>query len=191
MVKKIAEKFLTNWKLSDSKPVVVEKYDKVAVKNGIDDLMKSVFLNKYNVTENFKVKDTRLSICFLACLFSLAGVVYDYLHPFPESKVVLGICSCSYFAITGILYVWEKLCEKGIFFQGYLGDKHITVASNLPGFSGEYTLTGDCETPEGTKTVLFTKCVSTWIDQEGTIVPDLIEKEVDELFINLCKSKEQ
>ena len=29
MVKKIAEKFLTNWKLSDDKPVVVEKYDKV------------------------------------------------------------------------------------------------------------------------------------------------------------------
>lgn len=191
MVKKIAEKFLTNWKLSDDKPVVVEKYDKVAVKNGIDDSMKSVFLNKYNMNENFKVKDTRLGICGLACLFSLAGVVYDFYYPFPESKVVLGICSCSYFAITGILYVWEKLCEKGIFFQGYVGDKHITVASNLPNNSGEYTLTGDCETPEGTKTVLFTKCVSTWIDQEGTIVPDLIEKEVDELFLNLCKTKEQ
>jgi len=191
MVKKITENLLKNWKLSDDKPVVVEKYDKVAVKNGIDDLMKSVFLNKYNVSENFKVKDTRLGICSLACVFSLIGVVYDYLYPFPESKVVLGICSCSYFAITGILYVWEKLCEKGIFFQGYVGDKHITVASNLPSFSGEYTLTGDCDSSEGPNTVTFTKCISTWIDAEGTIVPDLIEKEVDELFVNLCKSKAQ
>ena len=51
--------------------------------NGIDDMLRKVITTKYSVTETFKMRDTRLMICFVACLFSAVGCLYDYLHPFP------------------------------------------------------------------------------------------------------------
>lgn len=189
MVKKIVENLAENWNLDDSKPVVVEKYDKVAVKNGIDDLTRKILNKKYNVTETYKTRDTRLAICSLACVFSLCGVVYDYLHPFPESKVVLGICSLSYFTITGLLYVWEWFVEKGTFYEGTLDGNTIRLSSMIPRYSGNYTLKGESTT--GAVNMEYTKCISTWLAEDGTIVSDLVEAQVDQIYKSLFKSKSQ
>ena len=61
----------------------------VAVKNGIDDLLRKTVTTKYNITETFRTRDTRLLICFLACLFSGFGCLYDFLHPFPGQKIYI------------------------------------------------------------------------------------------------------
>ena len=39
--------------------------------------------------------------------------------------------------------------------------------------------------------VKFTKCISTWIDENGTILPALMEIETDDIFSNLFKAKAQ
>ena len=69
----------------------------VAVKNGIDDMLRSTFTTKYDVKETFKTRDTRLVICFVACLFSGFGCLYDYLHPFPgkmSKTVAISLIQC-------------------------------------------------------------------------------------------------
>eukprot|EP00116_Pleurobrachia_bachei_P010640 sb/3470902/ len=137
MVKQIVEK----WKVDDSKPVIVEKYDKVAVKNGIDDLFRKIFSSKHEITETFRTRDTRLLICFVAVVFSGVGCLYDFLHPFPESKYVLGVCSFSYFSIVGLLYIWEWFVERGTFFEGIKSGNTIRLSSYIPRFSGQYTFT--------------------------------------------------
>ncbi|KAL5263108.1 hypothetical protein ACHWQZ_G008498 [Mnemiopsis leidyi] len=187
MVKKIVD----SWKVDDSKPVIVEKYDKVAVKNGIDDLLRKTLTTKYNVTETYKTRDTRLLICFVACLFSGFGCLYDFLHPFPESKMVLAICSLSYFTITGLLYVWEWFVEKGTFFEGTLNGNVVKLSSYIPRYSGDYTISGESNVDNAKSEVKYTKCISTWLDDSGKILPENIEKETDHLYQNLFKSKAQ
>ena len=57
----------------------------------------------------------RLFISTIAVLVSLYGILYDYLHPFPESKFVLICCVALYFVFIGILTIYTTYIEKGCF----------------------------------------------------------------------------
>jgi len=99
------------------KPLQVDKWDGCAVKNALDDTVKKIMIDTYGYSESHALMDGRLVICTVACLFALFAMVWDYFHPFPESRSVLIICVLAYFAMMVVLTFYTTYCEQGIFLE--------------------------------------------------------------------------
>ena len=59
----------------------------------VDHVTSQIMVDDFECVEDFKIVDRRLFLCTLACAFSAFALVYDYLFPFPHSKVVLAVCA--------------------------------------------------------------------------------------------------
>lgn len=85
------------------------------MKNVLDDAVKNALTNKPYYTECFALLNGRLIICTTAVGVAMWALIWDYFHPFPESRSVLIACVCSYFVLMGILALYTTFKEKGIF----------------------------------------------------------------------------
>lgn len=62
--------------------------------------------NDFNCEEDHSLMNGRLVISALGVGFALYAVVWDFLHPYPESRSVLMTCAISYFILMGILTMY-------------------------------------------------------------------------------------
>ena len=71
----------------------------------------------FKCDEDHSLMNGRLALSALGVSFALFAVVWDYLHPFPESRTVLIVCAISYFILSGILtlYVMFKVSSISVY----------------------------------------------------------------------------
>jgi signal peptidase complex subunit 2 len=93
----------------------VEKYDWNAVKNALDDSARKFLVSQTNFEEDHSLMNGRLVISTITVLFSLYGILYDWYHPFPESRTTIIVCVAAYFLSIGVLTLYTAFVEKACF----------------------------------------------------------------------------
>ncbi|KAF7282299.1 hypothetical protein GWI33_002873 [Rhynchophorus ferrugineus] len=177
-------------------PAKVNKWDSSAVKNCLDDCVTEVLTKKFNYIESFALMDGRLLICTIAIAVAIYALIWDYLYPFPQSRPVLIFSVLTYFLMMGVLTLYQTYKEKGIFAvctQKEGSNKgSIWEASSFMGkYDDIYELHLSNKDSGSGKVREFTskKSCASYIDVNGIICQDLVEKEVTKLHNMLSSVK--
>lgn len=181
--------------------VKVDKWDGAAVRNALDDEVRCIVTGDWALEEDHGLADGRLAISVLAVAAAGWALMWDWWHPFPESRPVLVLCVLSYFALMAVLTLYTNYYEKGVFVVARLKDavglepaKVYSVRSNLERFDDLYQLEMSMyvEGQPRNKTLVcctMEKSIASWFDTEGVLRRDLLRKDVDKLHKNLQAAK--
>lgn len=157
--------------------ITVDKWDAGQVKNVLDETAKQVILQHFKYDENNLLVDIRLFLCALPVGAAFYALIYDFLHPFPESAGVLKICVYGYLVLIIILTLYSTFVESNTILIAYKKGKNklkIKLLSKMRRFDDQYTLI-----LEGPKTKnSWTKSVGNYFDVNGVFVQKKFEQDV-------------
>jgi len=167
--------------------VKVDKWDGTALKNALDDVVRKIFTDDLKYAEKNLYVDIRLLLSTLGCAVALYALLYDYLYPFPSSRLVLTVCVLTYFVLMSILTLFMTFVEKNIILlckqreaAGLDPDSEWCVQTSLKRFDNMFTV--EISKTDGTTGKKshgsFVKCVSTWVNVDGVVLVDKLREDV-------------
>ncbi|KAL4712806.1 hypothetical protein ACJJTC_011876 [Scirpophaga incertulas] len=176
--------------------VKINKWDGAAAKNAIDDAIREVFTGDLKCKESFALIDGRLFLCALAVGVALYALLWDYLYPFPQSRLVLIICVSSYFILMGILTLYTTFKEKGIFVvaKEKVGNNNRVweASSYVKKHDDKYNLVLVMRDGSGkSREVSVNKSFANFIDTNGAIVQNVVVNEITKLYNSLSSEKKE
>jgi signal peptidase complex subunit 2 len=193
----------------------VDVGDVVKLKQILDETVASTVLGHWK--EDYRWDNCKLAIMAAACAFAMVAQFAPI--PFPESRPLLGVCCCLYFAFSGILQFIttfiDKDCilltkplvpvvettkktktkkteegeEEGQNNNALLAKHGLRVRTNLPRFSEYYSVILEFQNLEGSPRVEQTWSVGQFFDVEGMFDEVGLVQAVEELYKRLEAGK--
>lgn len=163
-----------------SDTITINKWDAGQVKNVLDETAKQVILQHFKYDESNFLVDIRLFLCALPVAAAFFALIYDFLHPFPESAGVLKVCVYAYILLIGLLTLYSTFVESNTILIAYKKGKNkirIKLLSKMKRFDDQYTLI--LERPKNRSS--WTKSVGNYFDVDGVFVQDKFEQDVVKL----------
>lgn len=168
----------------------VDVGDMVKLKQILDETVAATILGS-ELDEEYKWDNIKLGIMGAACIFAMLAQFSPI--PFPESRPLLGICCCIYFALSGILQFITTFIDKDCILltkavetssNKDLQQYGIRVRSSLPRFSEYYTVILEFQDMPNSPCVEETWSVGQFFDVDGmfdevglgTVVHELYKK---------------
>lgn len=178
----------------------VDVGDVVKLKQILDETVASTVLGHWK--EDYRWDNCKLAIMAAACAFAMVAQFAPI--PFPESRPLLGVCCCLYFAFSGILQFIttfiDKDCilltkplvvetKKGQNNNTLLAKHGLRVRTNLPRFSEHYSVILEFQNLERSPRVEQTWSVGQFFDVEGMFDEVGLVQAVEELYKRLEAGK--
>lgn len=160
--------------------ITVDKWDAGQVKNVLDETAKQVILQHFKYDESNFLVDIRLFLCALPVVAAFYALIYDFMHPFPESAGVLKVCVYAYIVLIIILTLYSTFVESNTILIAYKKGKNkikVRLMSKMKRFDDQYTLIFE----GGKSTNKMTKSVGNYFDVNGVFVQDRFESDVVKL----------
>nr|ACO10706.1 Probable signal peptidase complex subunit 2 [Caligus rogercresseyi] len=180
-------------------PVKICKWDGIAVKNALDDGIRSILINALPYTEDVSLLDGRLFICATAVAVAMFALLWDFLYPFPLSRPVLIFCVGTYFFLMVVFTLYTTYKIKGIFGvfiqkdpAGLDPDCRWEASSNMKKFDDMYELTltfsdGNMKRLESS----LNTSVGAFFDENGVLCMDLLQDAVLKLHGSIENDKKE
>lgn len=168
----------------------VDVGDMVKLKQILDETVAATMLGE--LAEDYQWDNVKLAIMTLACVFAMLAQFSPI--SFPESRPLLGVCCCIYFALSGILQLITTFMDKdcilickasGTSQNPNLQKYGVRVRSNLPRFSEYYTVVLEFQNMPDSPYVEETWSVGQFFDVEGMFDEVGLQNEVEELYKKL------
>ncbi|XP_037977270.2 signal peptidase complex subunit 2 [Plutella xylostella] len=188
---------MTETKKTETPEVVkINKWDGAAAKNAVDDAVREVLTGDLKCKESFALIDGRLFLCALAVGVALYALLWDYLYPFPQSRLVLVICVSSYFVLMGVLTLYTTFKEKGIFVVARetvaAGTRVWEASSYVKKHDDKYHLVLVLRDTNGKfREASINKSFANYIDSSGVVAQATVTSEITRLYNSLLSEKKE
>jgi signal peptidase complex subunit 2 len=175
----------------------VDVGDVFNLKQILDETVVSTVLGQWKV--DYRWDNCKLALMATACAFAMVAQFAPI--PFPESRPLLGVCCCLYFALSGILQFIttfiDKDCilltkplleteeEEGQNNNTLLAKHGIRVRTNLPRFSEHYSVILEFRNWKRSPRVEQKWSVGQFFDVEGRFDQVGLVQAVEELYKRL------
>jgi len=179
-----------NYEEDELELLQVDLGDMVKLKQVLDESVAHVLLEKLD--EDYRWDNCKLMIMTAACLFAVVAQFAPL--PFPESRPILGVCGCAYFALSGVLQLIStfidrdsilltkpKSSSKGVK-NDLLSSHGVRVRSSLPRFSEWYTVVLEFQMEEASPFVEQRWSVGQFFDKEGYFDEIGLMEEVENIY---------
>jgi signal peptidase complex subunit 2 len=185
----------------------VDVGDMVKVKQILDETVAATILE--HLEEDYYLDNIKLAIMTAACAFAMVAQFAPI--PFPESRIVLGMCCCCYFILSGVLQLITTFIDQdSILLTQALSKEEspkgsddkkkkkpsqvknkdllkygVRVRSQFPRFSEFYTVILEFQGLENSPSVEQKWSVGQFFDKEGMFDEIGLQIEVDKLYQRL------
>ena len=134
--------------------------------------------------EDLSWGNMKMAIMIVSCVAALVSQFYPL--PFPENRMLLGVCVVIYFLLSGVLQFMVTFLDRDVTYRSlnappgdFGAGGRAVLRTSLPKGQATYTLI--VELPQGHEVWTHKVSIGNYYTSTGTLVPERVKKDVESI----------